>query len=213
MIIALSISTFLRLEHDDSLEMTEFQRLGLLPEILQGLSAKGFVKPTPVQRTVIPRIMNKENMVMAASTGSGKTFAFTLPVIQSLINQESAGYSRTVKRPRALILVPTRELARQILSTIKDISHFAKVSSACVLGGEPYANQKKSLDRMVDIVVASPGRLMQHKDQVQNIRSCTIFICLMTLSKIGMNYRMILHLLQLYTGKCIFRSRYPCHNR
>ena len=154
-----------KLVPDENLQMQEFEKLGLLSEIIRGLSAKGFVEPTPVQKKVIPRIINKENMLMAASTGSGKTLAFALPIIQSLKMQEHDGYTRAPRRPRALILVPTRELARQILSAIKDISHFAKVSSTCVLGGEPYAIQKKALDRFVDIVVASPGRLMQHKDQ------------------------------------------------
>jgi ATP-dependent RNA helicase RhlE len=92
---------------------------------------------------------------MAASTGSGKTLAFTLPVIQELINQESLGYKRQMQRPRCLILVPTRELAKQILSSVKQISHFAKMSSAAVLGGEPYGQQKTALSRNVDIVVAS----------------------------------------------------------
>jgi len=102
---------------------------------------------------------------MAASTGSGKTLAFTLPVLQSLQIQEQTDYLRRPKRPRVLILVPTRELARQILTVIKGMSHYNKVSSCAVLGGEQYSIQKKSLDRLVDVVVASPGRLIQHKQQ------------------------------------------------
>ena len=103
---------------------------------------------------------------MAASTGSGKTLAFSLPVLQSLqIQEQSEEYVRRPKRPRVLILVPTRELARQILTVIKGMSHYNKVSSCAVLGGEQYSIQKKSLDRLVDVVVASPGRLIQHKQQ------------------------------------------------
>jgi superfamily II DNA/RNA helicase len=71
---------------------------------------------------VIPKLLNGINVVMAASTGSGKTLAYTLPVIQKLHLQEQEGYTRIAKRPRTLILVPTRELARQVLETIKDIS-------------------------------------------------------------------------------------------
>ena len=143
----------------------EFSKLGLIDEIARGVAAQGLSTPTPVQKAVIPRIIGGENLVMAASTGSGKTFAFVLPVIQALKSQESLGYSRQPQRPRCLILVPTRELARQVLSAIKSIAHFAKVSSAAVLGGEAYAQQKASLARMVDIVVASPGRLVQHKEK------------------------------------------------
>jgi superfamily II DNA/RNA helicase len=145
--------------------MTEFSKLGLLEELVVGLSAQGFSEPTPVQKAVVPRLLAGENIVMAASTGSGKTLAFCLPIIQSLVLQEQAGYTRMVKRPRCLILVPTRELAQQVLQSIKTISHHCKMSSCAVLGGEPYGLQKKNLDRLVDIVVASPGRLMQHKEQ------------------------------------------------
>lgn len=102
---------------------------------------------------------------MAASTGSGKTLAYILPAIEAMHGEELLGYMRKNMRPRCLVLVPTRDLARQVLSTVKQLSYRAKVSSCAVLGGEPYALQKKSLDRVVDLVVASPGRLMQHKEQ------------------------------------------------
>lgn len=82
---------------------------------------------------------------MAASTGSGKTLAYSLPVIQNLLQQEEFGYIRQPQRPRCLVLVPTRELARQVLHEIKQVGHFAKVSSAAVLGGETYSLQKKSV--------------------------------------------------------------------
>lgn len=82
---------------------------------------------------------------MAASTGSGKTLAFALPVIQSLQNEESQGYQRMAKRPRCLILVPTRELARQVLDAIKSVGHFSKVSSAAIVGGADYSRQKQSV--------------------------------------------------------------------
>eukprot|EP01041_Mallomonas_annulata_P001027 gene1027-2015_t len=142
-----------------------FNRLGLLPALVEAVSSQGFNVPTAVQNAVIPRLIGGENLVMAASTGSGKTLAYMLPAIQSLLVQEMNGYTRTTRRPRCLVLVPTRELARQVLTVVKSLSHFAKISSSAVLGGEEYGLQKKSLDRLVDIVVASPGRLMQHKEQ------------------------------------------------
>ena len=76
---------------------------------------------------MIPRLLGGENLVMAASTGSGKTLAFALPAIQSLLAQEADGYERQPRRPRCVILVPTRELARQILAAIKSLAHFSKV--------------------------------------------------------------------------------------
>lgn len=144
---------------------SEFNKLGLFQEIGHALNSQDIKEPTPVQRAVIPRLLGGESLVMAASTGSGKTLAYILPIIQMLQAQEQAGYRRQEQRPRCVVLVPTRELARQVLQTIKSISHFSKVSSAAVLGGEKYALQKKSLSRLVDIVVASPGRLLQHKIQ------------------------------------------------
>lgn len=82
---------------------------------------------------------------MAASTGSGKTLAFSLPAIQNLNIQEQLGYQRTAKRPRCLILVPTRELSRQVLDSIKQVGHYSKVSSAAIMGGEDYAIQKRAV--------------------------------------------------------------------
>ncbi|KAJ1415827.1 P-loop containing nucleoside triphosphate hydrolase protein [Ochromonadaceae sp. CCMP2298] len=142
-----------------------FTKLGLYTEIARSLAAQQITEPTPVQRAVIPRALNGENMVMAAATGSGKTLAFMLPAIQSLTQQEADGYTRRPRRPRCLVLVPTRELARQVLQSAKQVSHYSKISSTAVLGGEQYGTQKKNLDRLVDVVVASPGRLMQHKLQ------------------------------------------------
>lgn len=155
--------------------INEFGSLGLLPDIVKALDAQHITKPTPVQRIVIPRLLARENLVMAASTGSGKTLAYALPAVQNLAEEEhreredgstdKESKVRQVRRPRCLILVPTRELARQVLAAVKQLGHHAKVSSTAVLGGEQYALQKKNLDRLVDIVVASPGRLMQHKEQ------------------------------------------------
>jgi superfamily II DNA/RNA helicase len=82
---------------------------------------------------------------MAASTGSGKTLAYMLPCLQSMHIHEQDGYVRKPKRPRCLVLVPTRELARQVLDCVKQIGHYSKVSSTAVLGGEQYGTQKKQV--------------------------------------------------------------------
>jgi superfamily II DNA/RNA helicase len=145
---------------------SQFAKLGLNQNLVDGLEHEhNITLPTNVQLDVIPHAINKENLVMAASTGSGKTLAFVLPVLQALAAQESIGYERIQQRPRSLILVPTRELAQQVLTTIKLLSHRSKVSSCAVLGGEQYGLQKKALNRLIDVVVASPGRLMKHKEQ------------------------------------------------
>lgn len=143
----------------------EFEKFGLFPSLLDGLSLEGYHKPTPVQLKVIPRLLQEESIIMAAATGSGKTLAFVIPMIQALLLQEQQGFVRRSNRPRALVLVPTRELAEQILSVIKQLSHHVKLSSCSVLGGERYEIQKRALSRLVDVVVASPGRLLQHKLQ------------------------------------------------
>ncbi len=80
---------------------------------------------------------------MAASTGSGKTLAYALPTVQHLVGEELVGYKRLPQRPRCLVLVPTRELAKQVLHSIKQLAHFSKVSSTAIFGGEEYGAQKK----------------------------------------------------------------------
>lgn len=123
----------------------EMLPLGLSTESVQALQVQGITKPTSVQKTVIPRLLNRESLVMAAATGSGKTLAFILPAIEHLHNEELLGYVRRERRPRVLVLVPTRDLARQVLGCIKSVGHYSKVSSAAVFGGEQYAIQKKNV--------------------------------------------------------------------
>lgn len=146
-------------------EYNEFEYLGLVPELVTGLISQEISIPTPVQRAVIPRLLSGENLVMAASTGSGKTLAFFLPTAQLMHAQELQGYQRQVKRPRCLVLVPTRELARQVLSTVKSLSHYCKLSSTALMGGEDFSLQKRSLDKLIDVVVGSPERVIQHKEK------------------------------------------------
>jgi superfamily II DNA/RNA helicase len=109
---------------------------------LHSCFTSGITVPTPVQKSVIPRILSGENLVMAASTGSGKTLAYLLPCLQNMLAEEADGYVRRPKRPRCLVLVPTRELASQVLDCVKQVGHISRVSASAVLGGEPYALQK-----------------------------------------------------------------------
>ena len=155
--------------------------LGLTTDMVKALKEMELTDPTPVQRMAIPTIMGgktKANVSFAAATGSGKTLAYLLPIMQALKAEEELHANalkasddhhsmkplRRPKRARAIILTPTRELSRQILSVIKQVSHHCKLSSVGVIGGEDYGKQRKALDRPVDIVVASPGRLLKHRD-------------------------------------------------
>ena len=109
-----------------------FESLGVVENLRKGLSSQDIETPTPVQRSVIPRLMQRENVLIAATTGSGKTLSYVLPTIQSLCFAEDQGYVRKKGRPRVIVLVPTRELAQQVLQTFKSLSHYAKISSCAV---------------------------------------------------------------------------------
>eukprot|EP00640_Fibrocapsa_japonica_P000081 CAMPEP_0113953596 /NCGR_PEP_ID=MMETSP1339-20121228/91051_1 /TAXON_ID=94617 /ORGANISM="Fibrocapsa japonica" /LENGTH=547 /DNA_ID=CAMNT_0000962335 /DNA_START=72 /DNA_END=1715 /DNA_ORIENTATION=+ /assembly_acc=CAM_ASM_000762 len=157
-----------------------FGRLGLDQEITQSMEAMGFTRPSKIQAMAIPQVMTGGNMVFAAATGSGKTLAYLLPVIQQLRAQEAVAEAcaeaamqrgevglsvRAPKRPRAVVLVPTRELAAQVLAVTKQIGRYAKVSCCSVVGGEDYGKQARALAGTVDLVVATPGRLLMHRNK------------------------------------------------
>ncbi|KAG5182709.1 DEAD box helicase [Tribonema minus] len=145
----------------------EWSSLGLLPEVQGAVDNMGFATPSSIQRIAIPQITSGGNMVVAAATGSGKTLAYLLPVINALKSQEQLSDATVRKpgRPRALVLVPTRELAAQVLGVTKQVAHTAKVSSCGIFGGEDYGKQKRELAACQDVVVGSPGRLLKHRDQ------------------------------------------------
>jgi superfamily II DNA/RNA helicase len=126
--------------------------------------------PTPVQSLVIPELLDedKDSLAFLSATGSGKTLAYLLPLIQQLKQQELFdNYERRPRRPRLLIMTPTRELALQITQVLKSLSHSVKLSSQCLVGGQDKGSQRKALaSRPVDVVVATPGRLLLHwKDE------------------------------------------------
>ena len=140
--------------------MTTFKQLGLSPKLVQALDGLGFVQPSPIQEKTIPFILGSENDLIAlAQTGTGKTAAFSLPLLQQL-----ADYSGKPAKgsPRALILAPTRELAAQIGESIQTYGRFLRLSHTVICGGVPQKPQVKALNRGVDIVVATPGRLLDH---------------------------------------------------
>ncbi len=138
-----------------------FDSLGLVPALLRALSDYGYSKPTPIQTAAIPPALEGHDLLAAAQTGTGKTAAFALPLLQKL---STSGETMT-RRPRALILTPTRELAAQIHDNMRSYSKHLRVSSTTIFGGVGMGPQINTLRRGVDIVIATPGRLIDHMQQ------------------------------------------------
>jgi superfamily II DNA/RNA helicase len=132
-----------------------FSKLGLSPEILQAVSDAGYVTPTPIQEQAIPFVQAGRDVLGCAQTGTGKTASFVLPMIDAL----SAGRARA-RMPRSLILEPTRELATQVANAFETYGKYHRLTMALLIGGESFADQEKKLDRGVDVLIATPGRLL-----------------------------------------------------
>ena len=128
-----------------------FSKLGLSPKVLEGVTAAGYTDPTPIQLRGIPLLMSGRDLIGCAQTGTGKTAAFALPIL-SRLNQRGA--------LRALVLEPTRELAAQVETAIHDYGRFSNLRTAVVFGGTGYGRQDQALRHGVDILVATPGRLL-----------------------------------------------------
>ncbi|MBI4190850.1 MAG: DEAD/DEAH box helicase [Betaproteobacteria bacterium] len=139
-----------------------FESLNLDPAILQALTASGYTEPTPVQARAIPEAIAGHDLMVSAPTGTGKTAVFVLPALQRLA-QPSAKPGRG---PRMLVLTPTRELALQVTTAVEKYSKFMpRVRTGTVLGGMPYPKQRRLLESPLDILVATPGRLIDFIDQ------------------------------------------------
>jgi ATP-dependent RNA helicase RhlE len=134
-----------------------FETLGLAPDLLRALSEQGYATPTPVQQQAIPLALAGRDLLAGAQTGTGKTAAFGLPLLQKL----SATPNRTHK-PRALVLTPTRELAVQVHESIRGYGKYQRVASTTIYGGVGMGNQLEALRRGVDLLIACPGRLIDH---------------------------------------------------
>ena len=140
--------------------MILFENLGLRPELLKAITTRGYKTATPIQAQSIPKILAGHDILAGAQTGTGKTAAFALPLLQILSNKQNQGH-----RPRALILTPTRELAAQVLEFIKDYGKDLTLRSTAIFGGVNIRPQKAKLRNGIDILVATPGRLMDHVSQ------------------------------------------------
>ena len=131
-----------------------FSNFGLSPQILEGIKAMGYVEPTPIQLRAIPLLMQGRDVIGSAQTGTGKTAAFALPILSKL--------GEPMNKPRCLVLEPTRELAAQVETAIHDFSRFTHLRTAVLYGGVGYGRQLDGLKRGVDVVIATPGRLLDH---------------------------------------------------
>src|SRR6202012_18523 len=132
-----------------------FSALGLSDKMLEGVKAMGYVDPTPIQLRAIPFIVSGKDVIGSAQTGTGKTAAFALPILSKLGAHHSVG-------PRALILEPTRELAAQVETSVRDYARFTDLKTTVVFGGVGYGKQNDELKAGTDTVVATPGRLLDH---------------------------------------------------
>lgn len=137
--------------------MTEFSDLGLSPTTLQAVADTGYTTATPIQAQAIPVALAGQDVLGIAQTGTGKTAAFTLPLIDKL----QSGRAKA-RMPRALVIAPTRELADQVASSFEKYAKGTKLSWALLIGGVSFGDQEKKLDRGVDVLIATPGRLLDH---------------------------------------------------
>ena len=137
-----------------------FESLGLAPALLRALAEQGYAEPTPIQAGAIPVVLEGHDLLAAAQTGTGKTAAFALPLLQRMSTTTPAS-----KRPRALVLTPTRELAAQIHDNMRTYGKHLRVGSAAIFGGVSMGPQIQALRRGTDVIIATPGRLVDHMQQ------------------------------------------------
>jgi superfamily II DNA/RNA helicase len=137
-----------------------FKELGLSDELLRAIADAGYETPTPIQEQAVPYVLMNRDVLGCAQTGTGKTASFVLPMLDIL----SAGRARA-RMPRSLILEPTRELAAQVSENFKTYGKYQKLSMALLIGGVSFDDQEKALDRGVDVLIATPGRLLDHYER------------------------------------------------
>ena len=142
-----------------------FDELNLIPELLRAVADQGYQEPTPIQAKAIPAILARRDIMGCAQTGTGKTAGFTLPLLQLLAPQSNTSLSPARHPTRALILVPTRELAAQVHDSVRGYGKHLPLRATVVYGGVDIGPQMKALHGGVEILVATPGRLLDHMQQ------------------------------------------------
>ena len=139
---------------------SNFNGLGLSEPILRAISDAGYTTPTPIQVKAIPQVLSGGDLLAGAQTGTGKTAGFTLPILHILSQK-----ARKDNRPRCLMLTPTRELAAQIEESVKTYGKYLPLTSTVIFGGVNANPQIARLKKPLDILVATPGRLLDHANQ------------------------------------------------
>ena len=153
---------------------TKFQDLGLNPALLKALASEGYETPTPIQAKAIPTLLTGRDLLGIAQTGTGKTAAFALPILHRLAADKKPPVRRTC---RVLVLSPTRELASQIADSFRTYGRHLGVTVAVVFGGVKYGPQERALAPGVDVLVATPGRLLDHMAQkVLDVSATEVFV-------------------------------------
>jgi len=157
--------TALPLQDAPSTAKPSFTALGLIPELLRAVAEQGYSEPTPIQIKAIPPILQRRDVMGAAQTGTGKTAGFALPLLQLLSPQANTSLSPARHPVRVLILTPTRELAAQVEESVRTYGQYLPLRSTVVFGGVDIGPQMKVLHAGVEILVATPGRLLDHLHQ------------------------------------------------
>jgi superfamily II DNA/RNA helicase len=139
------------------IHMTTFSDLNLNPKVLKAVEEAGYITPTPIQADAIPPALAGRDVLGIAQTGTGKTAGFTLPMLSLL----ARGRARA-RMPRSLVLCPTRELAAQVAENFDTYSKYLKLTKALLIGGVSFKEQDKLIDKGVDVLIATPGRLLDH---------------------------------------------------
>jgi ATP-dependent RNA helicase RhlE len=148
-----------------------FKALKLSESVLRGVQAAGYTDPTPIQLRAIPVVLGGGDLIGSAQTGTGKTAAFALPILTRL------GAHRPGQNARVLVLEPTRELAAQVETAIRDFARFCDLRAVAIFGGVGYGFQRQELRRGVDIIVATPGRLMDYlKEGTISLRDISVLV-------------------------------------
>ena len=150
---------------NDLLEPVSFEQTGLHPSLLKAVIETGYTTPTPIQAGALPPVMAGQDVMGAAQTGTGKTAAFTLPLLHRLMSASNTSASPARHPVRALILTPTRELADQVYESVRRYSKYTPLRSAVVFGGVDIGPQKLALRNGCEVLIATPGRLLDHMEQ------------------------------------------------
>ena len=151
----------------------KFNELGLMPSLLKAVNEKGYTEPSPIQEKAIPLILKRKDVLASAQTGTGKTAGFTLPLLQILSKQSNSNH----RKIKALILTPTRELAAQIYDNVVEYSKYLEIRSTVIFGGVNQKPQVSKIRNGIDILIATPGRLLDLENQrLLSLRNVEILV-------------------------------------